>query len=127
MPATAFGGLAKIACNTVVSDSHGYWSTANARYVPQRAGRYLVTGSFVGNIAGANSSLFDLAIYKNGSSLVEMNRVPGSSTYGPAQSITAQVACNGSTDYIELWGGHGGGGFAITGSETLEICCLKEA
>ncbi|GAC1524610.1 MAG: hypothetical protein NVS3B1_12560 [Marmoricola sp.] len=118
------GVLAKIACNTVVTDTDGYWDSTNARFTPQRAGRYLVTAYFNGSAVGAAGTFWDLAVRKNGASAPTwLNRLPSSNAYGPNIVTTAQIAMNGSTDFIELWGGQGAGG-SVAGDERLEIVYL---
>lgn len=124
LTATALGAVAKLAINTVAVNSPAYWNTTSKRYIPLVAGRYAVVGSFAGTTVGSTGAIVDLFIYKNGAVWGHGMRHPSNSAYGPQITVTEQVTMNGSTDYIELWGGHGGAGPGITGVERLSICYL---
>lgn len=119
-----FGASQKITINTVAKDTAGWWSAGLARYIPQLAGSYAATGYFHGTAAGtAGQTFWELGINKSGANQA-MQRIPLSSTYGPEINVMTAVECNGTTDYIELWGGVGnaaGAGTAITGTERLDI------
>lgn len=119
-----FGASQKITFNTVVVDSAGWWSTGLARYIPKLPGRYGTSGYFHGTAAGTGGQTFwELGINMSGASQA-MQRHPLSAQYGPEITVTTNVRCNGTTDYIELWGGVGnaaGAGTAITGTERLDI------
>jgi hypothetical protein len=124
MTAQGAGAVAKMVMNTVVLDSAGWWDSVNARYVPKVAGRYLVTASFVATIAGTGSGSADLGVGKNGSAspLQAFMRVPIPTTpYGVDFGVTGQYVMNGSTDYLEVFGGAAS---AIPGQNRLEICYL---
>lgn len=124
------GAIAKIECNTVVLDTDGWWNTTTKRYVPQRAGRYLVSSFFNGTAVGSSGSFWDLAPVKNfgggAQQLTWLNRLPSSNSYGPNITAHAQFVMNGSTDFIELFGGQGSGS-SVNGDERLEILYLGSA
>ena len=120
------GAMSRINMTTVEVDPEGYWNAANFRYIPQRVGRYLVTAYFIGTAAGAAGCVFwDLAISRNSvTSTAFTTRVPASTSYGPSISITGQYTMNGTTDYLELWGGQGGNVGSVAGYEKMEITYL---
>lgn len=128
LPANAaLGGISKIALNTVAVDTNTWWNTGTARYVPQIAGRYLVTAQFHGTAAGtAGATVWDLVITVNGAA-VTTNRYPVNTGYGPELLVAGQVILNGSTDYVELWGAQSASATAITGTERLDIAFLGSA
>jgi hypothetical protein len=125
IPALGAGATAKMAINTVVLDSAGWWDSVNARYIPKVAGRYLVTAGYSGSVAGVGGTgLVDFAVFKNGIRVpfTGQQRFPMPSTsWGGEFVITAQYVMNGTTDYLELFGGATS---ALTGNERLEICYL---
>jgi hypothetical protein len=121
------GVFVKIQCNTVVVDSAGWWNTGTKRYVPQVAGRYSVSADFTGTAAGVAGGFWDLAVSRNGATGAApatngayLNRQPSSATFGPDMQSCGEFIMNGTTDYIELFGG-ASSGTAITGSEVLNI------
>lgn len=118
------GTTAKLAINTVATDPDSWWNTTSKRYIPQLAGRYLVTAYFSGAaVGGAGDVNNDIQIRKNGSTVATDRRQPAATNYGPELSITYQVALNGTTDYVELWGGIGHLTLTTTlaGSEQFDI------
>lgn len=118
------GATAKIDMNTVVLDIDNWWDGTNHRYKPQLAGRYLVHAFFNGTAVGGSGTFWDLGVAKNGAlNPIWLNRLPSSTAYGPNIVTTAQLVMNGTTDYIELFGGQGNGS-AITGTERMEIVYL---
>jgi hypothetical protein len=125
IPAQGAGALAKMAINTVVLDSAGWWDSANARYIPKVAGRYLVTAGYSGTVAGVGGTgLVDFAVFKNGARVPftgqQRFQMPAT-TWGGEFVITAQYVMNGTTDYLEMFGGAGS---ALAGNERLDICYL---
>lgn len=124
----ALGGISKIALNTVVVDTNGWWdAVTNKRYVPQLAGRYLVTAGFHGTAAGtAGATIWDLAVAVNGTA-VATNRYPVNTGYGPELIVARQVIVNGATDFVELFGAQSASGTAITGTEQMDIVYLGAA
>ena len=72
---------------------------ASSRFTPTIAGYYMISGGFEVN---ASSTPCIVRIYKNGAAfkgLSNTNPNATTSTYG-----SAMVYCNGSTDYVELYG-----------------------
>lgn len=127
------GTNAKLAINTVVLNAEGWWNTSSKRFIPQLAGRYLLTAYCSGGaVGGAGDTINDLAFCKNGvtSPLACVRRVPAAlSTYGPELAITYQVIMNGSSDYIELWGsiGHATLTTTLACTQQLDIVYLGPA
>jgi len=72
---------------------------ASSRFTPTVAGYYMISGGFE---VGASATPCILRIYKNGANskgLSNTNPSSTTTTYG-----SAMVYCNGSTDYVELYG-----------------------
>jgi hypothetical protein len=119
------GTVGKIACNTVVVDNKSWWDSTNKRYTPQLAGRYTAKAYFAATAVGDAATLWDLEIAQNSvtaytAAPLWLNRLPSSISYGPNITVVAEFIMNGSTDYIELFGGQGDG-TAIVGFEELDI------
>ena len=81
------------------------WDTANAfdnttnfRFTPQVAGYYQVNASIRANNAFTSGTIF---VYKNGISFKQGMYIQ---TNGAQFIVSALVYCNGSTDYIEIYG-----------------------
>lgn len=114
VPSEATVGVpSKVAINTVVADTHGWWDTTNKRYVPKLAGRYLCVANFVGGAYSATNSYLDLVVAKNGAAVsagAQRSLQTGGSIMGPEVSVVTTVVMNGSTDYLEYWGGYYTGG-----------------
>lgn len=53
-------------------------------------------------------------------------RQPATSNYGPEMTIACQTTLNGTTDYVELWGGIGHNVLTSTlaGSEKMDIAYI---
>lgn len=75
-------------------------STTNYRFTPTVAGYYFFNGSMA--ISSSATTGF-VSFYKNGS---EAKRGTYNSASGGVNTIegTALIYCNGTTDYVELWG-----------------------
>jgi len=74
-------------------------STTNYRFTPTVAGYYQFTGALA--MSAATSSGW-LSFYKNGSAFKYGAQI--STAAGGAFAATALIYCNGSTDYVELYG-----------------------
>ena len=99
----------KVACNTEEFDTNSNYDNAtNYRFTPTVAGYYQVSGQIVSNTTIAISRLF-VCIYKNGSIFKYGNDIP---TNGNRVTVSTLIYCNGSTDYLEMYG-------FITGTGTL--------
>lgn len=125
IPAQGAGALAKMAINTVVLDTAGWWNTSLARYVPQLAGRYLATAGYSGTVAGpGGTGLVDFAVYKNGARVAgtgQMREQAPAASWGGEYVVTGQFVMNGTTDYLEMFGGTGA---ALAGNERLDIAYI---
>jgi hypothetical protein len=83
--------------------SSDYDNSTNYRYTPSVAGYYQVNANLRINYSGSASDQTYLAIRKNGTYWTNTSRLNVTSLYG-SLSISSMVYCNGSTDYIEIWG-----------------------
>ena len=98
------GVYTKVACNTEEFDTNSNYDTTNYRFIPQVAGYYQVTGNIYFNSASGNS-LVVVAIYKNGSvAKYGSFTYPASAPAATFANATAIIYCNGTTDYLELYG-----------------------
>jgi len=98
----------KVLCNTEVYDTaSAYDNSSNYRFTPQTAGKYYVYGA-VGTNGNGDDRLRNsyAVIYKNGSqyrdSAVNHSGNPGRSD---VLFVSAVLDMNGSSDYVELYGG----------------------
>ena len=103
-------GQTKVALNTVDFDASGAFSTANNRFQPTQAGYYQVTGGVSSNgVALADGDVVYIFIEKNGSTLpngVGVTEIQvGGGVFVETFQVSALVFLNGTTDYVELWGG----------------------
>ena len=112
----------KVQLNTEDFDTANCFdSSTNYRFTPTVAGYYQINGSIVPDSSSSFGNGLYVVIYKNGSSY----RTSGiQNTVAPTASIvsvSAVVYCNGTTDYIELYGYSIGGvgmSFATSYSST---------
>ena len=88
---------------TEVVDNEGWWDETNKKFLPTRAGKYLVSCA-VSLTQIALSKTMIASIYKNGA---EKHRIDRKDTGMSASTLTAGGSCiiemNGSTDYLELY------------------------
>jgi len=76
---------------------------ASSRFTPTVAGYYQINAAIAfGTSAVAQQDA--IAIYKNGSSYQIGNYIPDTGNLGLRAVMSTIVYCNGSTDYIELYG-----------------------
>jgi hypothetical protein len=91
---------------TEVLDQNGWWDTTNKRFLPDRAGKYLISCGLAIASVDANATMI-VFLHKNG---VEHKRVFRGYLGGSAGTTggggAAVVELNGSTDYIEMYGYH---------------------
>jgi hypothetical protein len=97
---------------------------ASSRFTPTVAGYYQVSGSMGFNSASSSAILY---IYKNGADykrFTNTNPALVSSLNG-----SAMVYCNGSTDYIELYGYASVGQALINNSQNtyFQACLVRSA
>lgn len=98
----SFGVFTKVNFANEVYDSNSEF--INSRFTPTTAGYYIVNASlYTGRTSGSDSTLTDVYVYKNGSSV----GVAGSIKYDSySQNLTLPsviVNMNGTTDYIEIY------------------------
>lgn len=113
------GGEAKLAISTVDFDTAGWWDATNTRYTPKLPGYYQCTVSFSGALAIASGNIVDVVIAKTGAPGVTARFESSISGSGALATATSLVQCNGSTDYIEMWGSSSVAG--QTGTCTLQV------
>jgi hypothetical protein len=109
------GVATKLQLNTKVFDTNtNFDATTNYRFTPTIAGYYQINIELYGN-ASTSMSALALNLYKNGS-IYQYGSLPTIAYGNAAQGITGSflVYCNGSTDYIELYG-------TITGTGTCSF------
>ena len=93
----------KVALNTENFDTNSNFdSTTNYRFTPTVAGYYQLNGALRAN--GTGISLITCSFYKNGSEYIRGNQISGTLSGGNIAVISSIIFCNGSTDYIELYG-----------------------
>ena len=96
-------GWNKVALNTKEFDTNNNFNTSNYRFTPTVAGYYQISaGISLYPIGGAGEGL--VSIYKNGAEYKRGVDTYGSGPYLYGLAVSALVPCNGSTDYIELYG-----------------------
>ena len=90
----------KVAFDTEEFDTaSAFDSTTNYRFTPLVAGYYQING---GIVFAATVTYGQIAIYKNGTLYQTTYSQQSSNNYG--QTISSLVYCNGTTDYIEIYG-----------------------
>lgn len=77
-----------------------YDNTTNYRFTPNVAGYYQVNGAVATN---GTSSVMLVNIYKNGARSYTGTQIVNNTAYAQA-TVSALVYCNGTTDYIEMYG-----------------------
>ena len=91
--------------NTEVSDVNGWWDNANQKFLPTRAGTYLIiAGSQITMSTAATLVSYLLVARKNGTDYAHLARgwIYGAGNIGVSGACLVQL--NGSTDYIEPFG-----------------------
>jgi hypothetical protein len=91
----------KVQCQSEDWDTNSnYDNTTNFRFTPTVAGYYQFSGGLeMNNVSG----FYQIAFYKNGSSH-RLSAFYANSTNGTQLSISDLIFCNGTTDFVELWG-----------------------
>ena len=77
-------------------------STTNYRFTPTVAGYYAISGAIAINAPSANTGAYAI-IYKNGTGYAASGGSGNTAMY-PFPAVSSLVYCNGSTDYVELYG-----------------------
>jgi len=94
------GVATKILFDTKVFDTNNNF--ASSRFTPTVAGYYQVSAGVDGTNSVGSQSRFQLLFYKNGSQYCHAVDFSGSNAYTISGSNL--IYCNGSTDYIEVYG-----------------------
>ena len=105
------GTYTKIAYDAKVFDTNNNF--ASSRFTPTVAGYYQISGGFDSTDTTGGITRVVLTVYKNGSQFIHLTDFATGSAYTITGS--ALVYCNGSTDYIELYGLINGTGPKFTG------------
>lgn len=99
----------KIQLDAESEDVSGWFdSTTNYRYTPTVAGTYLFVGALQINLI-ADQAWMIASIFKNGAENARYSTNYASGTSNMTVPVTAFIAMNGTTDYVELYGYHGHG------------------
>jgi hypothetical protein len=88
---------------------------ASSRFTPTVAGYYQINTSIA--VSGNATGRLLLAIFKNGSAYIYGNNLPNSTSYPPISVASGVLYCNGSTDYVEIYGLQSSGGTLSLGSD----------
>ena len=92
----------KIAFNVKTFDTaSAYDNITNYRFTPQVAGYYQISAAMDSSLTTAQTRAFCM-IYKNGSEYARLQDSSGTTIY--AQSGSVLIYCNGTTDYLEVYG-----------------------
>jgi hypothetical protein len=97
------GANVKILFQTEEFDTNSNYDTTTSRFTPTVAGYYQVSGGF--NVLSVSTTAL-IMVYKNGV-LYKYGPYPSvnsSSSSNPIMAMSCLVYCNGSTDYVEIWG-----------------------
>jgi hypothetical protein len=124
LPAGAPGVIAKLEPNTVDWDISSWWNGGTHRFTPQKAGIYFASCAFQGFETVPVGGWTDVTVAKNGTSLGDIyaRNMSSSASAGPEGGDAGLVKMNGSTDYLELWGGaHTGTGASVKGAAFLAV------
>jgi hypothetical protein len=98
----ASGPTVKIQFNVkLVDTNNNYDATTNYRFTPTVAGYYQINAAIRDNTGGTAGQIA-VWIYKNGSAYA--SSVNPNSGQGLTSQVTQVVYCNGTTDYIEIYG-----------------------
>ena len=91
----------KVQCQSEDWDTNSNYDNAtNYRFTPTVAGYYQFSGGIeFNNVSG----FYQIAFYKNGSSH-RLSSFYANSTNGTQVALSDLIYCNGTTDYVELWG-----------------------
>jgi hypothetical protein len=105
LPSAAY---TKVTFTNEVYDTNSNYDTTNSRFTPTVAGKYLVHG-VIQWVITADQADFYIAFFKNGGAAGEhMIRASGAGTLNCLGM--GIISMNGSTDYVECYGGHNAGG-----------------
>jgi hypothetical protein len=105
-----FNVWGKVPIDTVDFDTNSIWDSTNKRFVPKRSGYYLCNM----RVRSGSGTWNTLSIAKNGAQTIGVGDDPGSAVIAIGGSGT--IFCNGTTDYLEMWGFSTSTHAATTGS-----------
>jgi hypothetical protein len=106
------GAYVKIAYQTEVFDTDNcYDPTTNYRFTPNKAGYYQVNASMC--FTAGSASTIIVRVYKNGSNDSEIWGTDGFNVEDTMATASTLIYLNGTTDYIEMYGYHGGTGPSV--------------
>jgi hypothetical protein len=98
---------------------------ASSTFTPTVAGYYQINAK-VEFLSTSTTGLFRLSIYKNGSDYCDGTPDAARSyltTWSPSPAVSGLVYCNGTTDYIEIYGYNSSGSTFSTDTGTVTTYC----
>ena len=101
--------------NETFDTNSNYDSSTNYRFTPTVAGYYQINA--VVRLRGTSSDNKSIAIYKNGTAVSIIDNYNIAIEYF-SMSLSDVLYCNGSTDYIEVYGYTNGSNTAVSSSGT---------
>ena len=111
----------KAQLDTESYDTDNCYDTSNYRFTPNVAGKYCFTWVAQDNYTSSSASDIDIAIRKNGSDIAESRSLNRSSNYYQTHTCITVVDMNGSSDYVEFFLKHeGGGGFQWRSGDKMQ-------
>lgn len=114
--------VTKLQLNTELSDTLGYFDSAtNYRFLPTKAGKYLVVGS-VKFKTPADGNICIVNIYKDGALYQEAGRLIQGGGGNSTVAFSGVVDLNGSTNYVEIYVVTTGTGVVIDGTTSGTLC-----
>ena len=95
------GTFTKIAFNTETFDTNSnYDNVTNYRFTPTVAGYYQINAALNFSVTAPTAQI--ISIYKNGARTYDGVSLNGN--YGTQITVSNIIFCNGTTDYIEIYG-----------------------
>jgi hypothetical protein len=94
------GAYVKILFQTEEFDTNSNYDTTTSRFTPTVAGYYQVSGGF--QVLSVSTTAL-IMVYKNGAAY-KYGFYPSVTSSSPLLAMSCLVYCNGSTDYVEIWG-----------------------
>ena len=120
----------KITLNSIATtgfDTNSNFSTANSRFTPTVAGYYQINASLSTTTPLATTVYYNVYITRNGGAYYQTTAFGSPGNYFSA-FVGGVVYCNGSTDYIEMYGQSNGSYSVHLGpSNTFLNGCLVRA
>ena len=117
----------KIVFQTETYDTNGCYDNAtNYRFTPTVAGYYQMNLSMSAAEAGAGGVVLYTSFYRNGVAFTSVaNRDDNGQSRNMSQSVV--IYCNGSTDYIEVYGYISAGTFAVGSARYFSGAMVRAA